>query len=220
MPRAASGPPSPVTVDVVDDALFIGAALSTLAGVPGSRLKIQRIEQGWIPYIASFDDAADVVILRDELGDHVPTVLKVRALARIKARPIVVADEMSDARRWRLVDEGAFVVLDRRTSVQELSAFLVGRQPPPQVERPAGCVASRLSDRELQVSSLYAGRAAPSSTVLAQLLGIPVASVRTHLQRARTALRPGGSTSSRAELVSVMREQGWILASPRRSANP
>lgn len=201
---------SPVTVDIVDDALFVGFALSVLAERPGSALTVKRIEAGWIPYIASFEDAADAVIVRDELDDHVPTVLKVRALARIGVRPIVVADGMSDARCWRLTHEGAYRAVDRDVPVQELVGMAVETRAPGKVDRPEGCEESRLSDRELQVSALYAGRAAPSSVVLAQLLGIPVTSVRTYLQRTRKTLRPIGDTSSRSELASVLREQGWI----------
>lgn len=201
---------SPVTVDIVDDVLFVGFALSILAERPGSALTVKRVEAGWIPYISTFEDAPDVVIVRDELDDHVPTLLKVRALARIGVRPIVVADGISDARRWRLTHEGAYRAVNRDVPVQELAGMAVETRTPAEVDRPEGCKESRLSDRELQVSALYAGRAAPSSAVLAQLLGIPITSVRTYLQRTRKTLRPIGATSSRLELASVLREQGWI----------
>lgn len=199
-----------ITVDVIEDALFTGLALKRFAAVPGSPLRVQRREPGWISYIASFDAAADVVVVRDELDDHVPTVLKVRVLAQIGARPVVLADEVSPMREWRLVSEGATAVFDRNASVQELVAYLGAGAPLRCPRHPRQGREDRLSDRELQVACVFVGRAAPSTTVISGLLGIPVASVRTYLQRARLVLRAEGPTSSRSELAAVMRRQGWL----------
>ena len=63
-----------------------------------------------------------------------------------------------------------------------------------------------LSDRQLQVACLFAGRTAPSAQRIAEVLGLPVSSVRTHLQRARRALGAANREELRARLI----EDGWM----------
>jgi len=206
----AGGLPPPITVDVIDDMLFVGLALVKLSDGSASRLYVKRLEVGWIPYIAKFDEAADVVIVRDELDDHVPTVLKVRALSEIGVRPVVLADQVSSVREQPLIAEGAVAVFSRGVSVQELAAYLGGLRTEEPRRSPRRGGGNRLSDRELQVACLFVGRAAPPTPVIAGLLGIPLASVRTYLQRARKVLSEVGPVSTRESLRDALLSEGWL----------
>ncbi|MGF3055971.1 hypothetical protein [Microbacterium sp. YY-01] len=201
----------PVTVDIIDDAFFIGPALQSFTNHARPPLIVRRTESNWIPYIADFDDASGVVIVRSNLADHVPAVLKVRALSRIGARPIVLTDKTSAAFTYRLAEAGAAAVFNRTHHIDDIVAAITQPRGAETLSvNRGGCSDAKLSDRELQVACLYVGRAAPSTTVLAQLLGIPALSVRTYLQRARTALRAVGPTSTRQTLRQTLITDGWL----------
>ncbi|MFV0434444.1 MAG: hypothetical protein ACK5LO_10740 [Leucobacter sp.] len=220
-----------ISVDVIDDLLFTGAALASAVEHRRLPIDLHRVESNWIPYITAFDEAAGAVVVRAELSDHVPTVLKVRAIASIGAVPVVLADRPSPAHARRLIQAGAHGVLTREHSFDALLQALLDlardskSSPRTGALRPAGpsgferldgfdagVSEVRLSDRELQVASLYVGRSAPSATVIAELLGVPFASVRTYLQRARAALRPLGPTSNRESLHRMLVSDGWVDA--------
>lgn len=212
---------TPMSIDVIDDLLFIGAALSaqaqrkdhTNAAHP---FTLQRVETSWISYIASFDEAAGVVILRAELKDHVPTVLKVRALSAIGALPIVLADQPSKPHISRLLQAGAIRVFTRDHSFADLQATLrqmhrvIDTASEQREARAASISDVQLSDRELQVAIVYVGATAPSATAIASLLGLPYTSVRTYLQRARVSLRQVAATSTREFLHNALVADGWI----------
>lgn len=198
-----------ISVDVVDDVLFVGPALRAAMSSRRLPVVVRRVETNWIVYTAQLDAAADVVVVRDELNDHVPTVLKARALARAGATPVVIAEEPTEAHVRRLAEAGARLILTREDSIDDLIAFLLRPEAHSPLEAlPVDGV--RLSDRELQVACLYAGRAAPSTAVLATSLGIPLSSTRTHLQRARAALSQVGPASLREQLRDRLVEGGWM----------
>lgn len=207
-----------VSVDVIDDLLYIGPALTAAVTSRAVPLTLRRVVPNWIPYIASFDEAAGVVVVRAELNDHVPIVLKVRALAEIGALPVVLAEQPTTAHVQRLLQAGAYRVLTREQSFNDLLSVLqgIGRGVSPEPwgqQRPVEAEmlgTARLSDRELQVVSLYTGWSAPSATVISKSIGVPLGSVRTHLQRARSALREVGPTSSRESLRAALIASGWI----------
>lgn len=197
------------SVDVIDDLLFVGPAFEGAVRQRQLPLTVRRVESNWIAYIQTFDQAADVVILRSELNDHVPTILKVRALREIAVLPVVLADDPSPEHRWRLMHEGAAAVLTRDDSFEHLIASTLVSGASVEGAAPTTVSDARLSDRELQVAALYSGSEAPSATVIAGILGVPLASVRTHLQRARVALRVVGPTSNRASLGRALALDGW-----------
>ena len=51
--------------------------------------------------------------------------------------------------------------------------------------------------------------------VIAGLLGIPLASVRTYLQRARKILSDAGPVSTRESLREALLAEGWLNAPPQ-----
>ena len=203
-----------VTVDVIEDVLFIGPALTSAAKEPRFSIALQRVASNWVTYIENFDEAAGLVVLQSDLNDHVPTILKVRALTAIDAKPIVIADQPSAQHEKRLRHAGAIAVLTERHSFEDLLELIVRAKDrglgEHNTSEAAGMRQFKLSDRELQVACLYAGHAAPSTAVVAQRIGIPVASARTYLQRARKVLSELGSTSTREQLRTVLIADGWM----------
>lgn len=198
-----------VRVDVVDDVHFVGAALAAVAASRAPRWRLHTVADTWIRYVSAEEDPAEVVVYRAELNDHVPAVLKARALAARGARSIVLTDAVSPAQRCRLREAGAEAILEAHEDIDVLVGVLDGRvrRDDPGAVLPA----VRLSDRELQIACLFAGPAAPSAPVLAYLLQLPPASVRTHLQRARDALRAVGEVSTREQLRRTLVDQGWLF---------
>ena len=199
---------------MIEDGVFVGPGLASALKHKGSRIRVQRVVPNWVAYTEAFDEASGVVVLQADLSDHVPVVLKVRALTAIGAASVVIADEPTTQHVRRLREAGALAVFTRRNSFDELLEQLMNligaiendRQLNPEMQLDE----VKLSDRELQVVCLYAGHAAPSASVIAQRLGVPIASVRTHLQRARLALREHGAVSTRRQLRELLAHQGWM----------
>jgi hypothetical protein len=196
------------TVDIVDDTLFVGQALRAVARVDSAGFRVKRVERSWIGYITR-QDLADVVIVRDGLNDHVPTLLKVRALHRAETVPIVIGDRPRPAQVSRLRGAGAQRVFTQDDSLDDVIAFLRSHVAD-RAAMPLPWDAVVLSDHELQVACLYVGRGAPSARLLSQLLGMPYASTRTYLQRARKALSVTGETRTRLQLRQRLVEGGWL----------
>jgi DNA-binding NarL/FixJ family response regulator len=198
------------TVDVIDDLLALGPALQAAIAFGRGPIALRVIAASWTQYAARIDSVADVVALRAELADHVPTALKVRALRAAGARPVVIADDPADVHRARLIRCGAAAVLTRRDDLDDvLNAILDERAHPEPSSDAPGLRDVHLSDRQLQIACLFAGHGAPSSKWIAQLLGLPESSVRTNIQRARRALGAADREELRARLI----EDGWMAAS-------
>lgn len=198
------------SIDVVDDLLAIGPALQAAIARGRTDVELREIASTWTEYAARIRAVADVVVFRAELVDHVPSALKVRALRAAGARTIVVADRPSRQHRARLTSTGAYVVLTRSDDLDALLRAVGGGSPTRRDADPELPILPdvHLSDRQLQVACLFAGRTAPSSERIARWLGLPVSSVRTHLQRARRALGATNREQLRARLI----EGGWMAA--------
>lgn len=195
---------------MIDDLLAMGPALRAAVAFGRASIELREVAPSWAQYAERIETVAHVVAIRAELVDHVPTTLKVRALRAAGARPIVVADDPAPVHRARLVHTGAAAVLTRSDDLQELLKAVSGLRTD---DGGAGADLPRvrdvhLSDRQLQVACLFAGRGAPSSEWIARSLGVPVTSVRTHLQRARRALGAADRDELRARLI----DDGWMAA--------
>lgn len=195
---------------MIDDLLALGPALQAAAALGRAPVAVRVVAPSWSQYAARIHSVADVVVVRAELVDHVPTALKVRALRAAGARPVVVADDPEDVHRARLVRCGAAAVLTRSDDLDDvvhaILADRVGNESPIE-SLESGDI--HLSDRQLQIACLFAGHGAPSSKWIAQFLGLPESSVRTNLQRARRSLR----AADRGELRSRLIEHGWMSGS-------
>jgi DNA-binding NarL/FixJ family response regulator len=195
------------SVDVVDDLLAVGPALQAAVARGRAPIELRELAVTWVQYASRIRTVADVVAIRAELVDHVPIALKVRALRAAGARTIVIADDPTPAHRTRLLRTGAAAVLTRSDDLDALlEAIVRDRSEDESGEALPDLRDVHLSDRQLQVACLFAGRAAPSSQLIADLLGLPVSSVRTHLQRARHALGAADREELRARLI----EDGWM----------
>lgn len=196
-------------MDVIDDLLALGPALQAAAALGRAPVAVRVVAPSWSQYASRIRSVADVVVVRGELVDHVPTALKVRALRAAGARPVVVADDPEGVHRARLIRCGAAAVLTRSDDLDDVvNAILADRVPSEPVEWPE-LRDIHLSDRQLQIACLFAGHGAPSSKWIAQFLGLPETSVRTNLQRARRAL----GAANRAELRARLIEHGWMAGS-------
>jgi len=208
-----SGGTAIFSVDVVDDVLALGAALRSATVLRHARIRVRTVAPTWVQYGAEVSEVAQFVVVRAELVDHVPTLLKVRALRAAGAQPVVVSDEPAEVHRARLREAHAAAVLTRENDFGDLLAVLQGDgQTRPDPEASAPLPATHLSDRQLQLACLYCGHGAPSAKHLARWLGLPIASVRTNLQRARRAL----GASDRGELRRRLIEGGWMDGSAER----
>jgi len=203
-----SGGTTTSSVDVVDDVLALGAALRSAIALRGARIAVRTVAPTWVQYGAEVSDVARFVVVRAELVDHVPTVLKVRALRAAGARPVVVSDDPDEAHRARLREARAEAVLTRTNALDDLLRILQGEEMPSEPGPSAVLPATHLSDRQLQLACLYCSHGAPSAKHLARWLGLPLSSVRTNLQRARRAL----GASDRGELRRRLMEGGWMDA--------
>jgi hypothetical protein len=211
-----SGGTTTPSVDVVDDVLALGAALRSATVLRHARIRVRTVAPTWVQYGAEVSDVARFVVVRAELVDHVPTVLKVRALRAAGARPVVVSDDPYDAHRARLREARAEAVLTRENDLDDLLGVLQEEATPPEVEARVELPPTHLSDRQLQLACLYCSHGAPSAKHLARWLGLPVSSVRTNLQRARHAL----GASDRRELRQRLIDGGWMDGqSERRAGN-
>lgn len=211
-----SGRTTAPSVDVVDDVLALGAALRSATVLRRARIRVRTVASSWVEYGSQVHDVARFVVVRGELVDHVPTVLKVRALREAGARPVVICDHPDDAHRARLREARAEAVLTRDNDLEDLLRVLQGERVMTEAEWSTVLPATHLSDRQLQLACLYCGHGAPSAKHLARWLGLPISSVRTNLQRARRAL----GAADRGELRRRLIEGGWMDGeSERRRGN-
>lgn len=203
-------------VDIVDDLPFTGPGLIRLARQRGVDLSGGVLANDWVSFGSRWTFDERTVVVSAELVDHVPVVLKVRAMDRVGARPIVLMAVEHEAVRQRLLEAGARTVLSRDAGFEPLLEALLRvagsknkpRRPAPDPKVP------QLTDRELQISTLFCGTAAPSGTRLAQLLGLSNETVRVHLARARRRYREtGADVSAREDFRRQLIKDGWLIES-------
>ena len=198
-------------VDVIDPAPLVGDALGLLAAPTGKAFRIRERVQSWMYYDIESAFSTDVVVLRGELRDHVPAALKVRALTRLQVRTVVLLDKERAAARRRLLSEGAAAVLASDVSLTNLKT-VIERAAQLAEPAPASAMSPELTDREMQIACLFAGRASPTTQHIGELLNLSPETVRRHLQRARLALRRAQfSASSRDELRTSLLESGLLF---------
>lgn len=202
-------------IDIIDDLPFTGTGLAREARRRGIDFTAGVIASDWVTFGERWAFRPGTVIVSAELADHVPIVLKVRALDRLNARPIVLVADESDAVRARLIEAGARSVVPRSAGMDTLTEELLRIELNPLRPRystrdPSG---PNLTDRELQIAALFCGSAAPSATRLGQLLGLSPETIRVHLAHARRRYQERGhSVSTREELRYRLIADGWLLS--------
>lgn len=201
-------------VEVVDSRPFLWCALAAHSELDGAdRMRLRPWRSSWLQLGLQAAQEADLIVIRAEIQDHVPVALKVRALDRLGVPSIVLMHTERPAHERTCLDEGAILVCRRDETSFESLLESIGRALATASESRLRVRQTRhlLSDRELQLSCLFAGRRAMSATQLAEYLGLQVETVRGHLKRARIKLAVHGvEVGTRTALRRALVAEGYL----------
>lgn len=191
-------------------ALREAAASTMLTADPELRMGVSSSD--WLAF-HDWGYGSDLVVLRADVCDTWPALMKVRALRRLDCTVcLILPGDASAAARQRMRDAGATALISESDGLEAALRTLhdVAADPPP---LPHPCEADPiLSDRVLQIACLYASTRAPSAQDLGRMFAISATTVRTQLQTARRLLQEAGwAASSRAELSAALRGCGLMI---------
>lgn len=179
-----------------------------------SQVRVSLVAFSWAEFLRSWDFSTGRVLVDAFLDDHVPLPMKVRALRRIGSDPIVLGDPFSEAIVQRARAEGAVSWVDPADGMDGLIEAAT-RPQWTRPERPDALPGIRLSDRELQILSLYASRRSLSVGSLSRTLGIQPETVRAHLRRGRKRFSDRGiPVSNRGSLAAALVRDGYLIPEP------
>ncbi|MEE2567950.1 hypothetical protein V1638_00855 [Pseudarthrobacter sp. J64] len=171
----------------------------------------------WSDFVPARESCPQWVILDAYLDDYVPLLVKVRALSRLGATPVVLG-ALHPRQQEVLRAAGAAGVISEDLTVPELVAEIgrvVSRWTPtstPDGGRGAGAEHCRFTDRELQIAELYSRRRGLHASVLGPALGLSPETVRAHLRNARKKLEELGLPgTSRTQLGQALVDMGYSL---------
>lgn len=202
------GTPARIDLAVISPVL-LGALADALRR---EGVEVLTAAPSWVEFSRSWDFAAPSVLVDAHLDDHVPLILKVRALLREGSRVAVLGRDGASRQARRCLREGAEIWLTPQQSLSQITRRLAAwaRSDPPTI-RGSALPEPHLTDRELQILSLYASRRGHTVAEVAKVLGLSSETVRTHLRTGRakyTAL--GQDVSSRARLTRVLVDDGLV----------
>lgn len=214
------GPSCPMAphlrLDLVHTSPVVTTALRReLRGGPRP-VRVETTVHSWTDFQAEWDFAGEIVVVDALLDDHVPLPLKVRALRRLGSRPIVLGPGRETPFARRCGDEGAIAWIEPThgltATADAVRDAAIGNPPPHARIGPAPTPVARLTDRELQVLTLFAAARGHSPAHLGQFLALRTETVRSHLERGRARYRAvGRPTHNRAALRSALVDDGWFL---------
>lgn len=213
---------------------FARGALSRAANAAGG-IHLGIVDAQWLA-LHDWGFGTDVVILRARMYDVWPALVKVRALAALDCRAIVLIGHATPAEQYRLREAGAWAVLHspgdlnpERVIAFAKEALLAIEQrndgqltqqavldPSSAEDRPGSFEPlfplSSLSDRVLQIAGLYVSAASPHAQDVGRVFGLGESTVKAHLSRVRAVFRNAGvDTSSRAALRERMIAEGLLI---------
>ncbi|WP_338750497.1 helix-turn-helix transcriptional regulator [Janibacter alittae] len=208
--HSATGRPLVHTSPVVTTALR-----RELRGGPAP-VRVETTVHSWTDFRRDWDFAGDVVVIHALLDDHVPLPLKVRALRRLGSVPVVLGPGRETPFARRCGAEGARAWIEPTngltTTARTIREVASGRIPEHARPAPAPPCSAELTDRELQVLSLYASTRGHSPAHLGRVLSLRTETVRSHLARGRARYRAlGHDTHGRAALRAALVADGWFL---------
>jgi len=204
-------------LDIVDTNPFISFALHELLSERGAPIMPGLAGLRWETLAERWDFGRDLVLVQAHLHDVWPLAVKLRALARLGCRTLVIGDTAHEAMVARAIESGAVRVIHPESSLAELAdsveqaargrsgwddaqLALVARHPAP-----------HLSDRRLQICCLYAARLDFTTASIARLLGLSDHTVRSHIAAGRRIYRDAGrAVSDRAGLREALLDDGWF----------
>lgn len=179
-------------------------------------MNVTTTVHSWSDFQEEWDFAGDFVVLDALLDDHVPLPLKVRALRRLGSLSIVLGPGQGTPFVARCGAEGALAwvepTVDLVDTVDTIRRTILGDVPEHARIAPARPPTAGLTDRELQVCSLYAAMRGHSPHHLGRILGLRTETIRSHLERGRARYRAAGRpTNNRAALREALVDDGWTL---------
>lgn len=203
-------------VDLVHTSPVVTTALRRELRRREDPARVETTVHSWSDLRAEWDFAGDVVVLDALLDDHVPLPLKVRALHRLGSIPVVLGPGGQTPFARRCGDEGAGAWIEpslglpaAADTIRQIASGVVPEHArisaaPPRL--------ADLTDRELQVLSLYASTRGHSPADLGRVLALRTETVRSHLERGRARYRAlGRPTHNRAALRRELVDDGWFL---------
>lgn len=191
--------------------LFAHALRTYTSENPG--IAIRASYYSWTDFVPDRETCPQWVILDGFLDDYVPALIKVRALRKLGATPIVLGG-LNQAQSELLTAAGAAGVIVEDLTVPELAdeiGNIVNTWNP--ANQSPGADHCQLTDRELQIMELYSRRRGLQATVLGPALGLSAETVRAHIRNARKKLADLGlPCASRGQVSQTLVALGYSLS--------
>lgn len=207
---------SRLRLDLVHTSPVVSAALRRELRRGDQPVNVTTTVHSWTDFQLEWDFAGDFVVLDALLDDHIPLPLKVRALRRLGSLSIVLGPGRETPFAARCGAEGALAWIEPTVglveTVEAIRSTILGHVPQHAWISPSTPPEAALTDRELQICSLYAAMRGHSPQHLGRVLGLRTATIRSHLERGRARYRAAGRpTNNRAALRAALVEDGWFL---------
>lgn len=179
-------------------------------------VRVNTAAHSWTDFQREWDFAGEVVVIDAMLDDHVPLPLKARALQRLGSRTVVLGPGRSTPFARRVGAEGAIAWIEPTTGLPETAELIReiarGEVSDAVTLESARAPLAALTDRELQVLTLFAATRGHSPAHLGQVLALRTETIRSHLERGRARYRAAGlPTNNRAALREALLADGWML---------
>lgn len=177
-------------------------------------LRVTTAVHAWTDFQAEWDFAGDFVVVDAQLDDHLPLAVKVRALRRLGSHPIIIGPQRHSPFARRAAAEGATAWIEPTLGLAQtadvIRSVAAGETPDIARVEPAEPPEVHLTDRELQLLSLFVAARGHSPAFLARVLSLRTETVRSHIERGRARYREAGhATNNRAALRTAMVADGW-----------
>jgi len=204
--------PSRRVVDIVHSSPIVAAGLQR--ALDNATVRVGLVLYSWADLTVRVDSVGTCVVVDAYLDDHVPLALKIRALANLPTTAVVLGRQLQPSLAKRAYAEGAAGWVAPSLRLAECAdriRALAMTKAPAAPRRESGEVV--LTDRELQVMSLYASRRSLNAATLARHLGISEATVKSHLKEGRAKYRAAGhDVGNRQLLADALTEDGYLVS--------
>lgn len=205
--------PSRRVVDIVHSSPVVAAGLHRALHESGVRVGL--VLYSWADLTVRVDSIGTCVVVDAYLDDHVPLALKIRALAGLPTTAIVLGARRQPTLVQRAYAEGAAAWLTPSDGLTDCAAQIgaAASTRAPAADRRLDEEDVTLTDRELQVMSLYASRRSLDAAALARHLGISETTVKSHLKTGRAKYRRAGrDVGNRQRLTDALVDDGYLVS--------
>lgn len=208
--------PTSIRLDLVHTSPVVTTALRHELRRGERPLRVTTAVHSWVHFQEEWDFTGPFVVLDALLDDHVPLPLKVRALRRLGSQTIIIGPERETPFARRVAAEGAVAWIEPTVGLAEVAETIRdvcgGHVPHHARVDPAAAPVTTLTDRELQVLTLYVASRGHSPAHIGRILALRTSTIRSHLERGRARYRAAGlPTNNRAALRAALEADGWTL---------